>query len=71
MVCFVVVITKLQTIVFIKVLIPSVGFKHVHVRKEHVLIGCKHDMIDVKHSKFGVGLAVVNLICFGSTKHPL
>ena len=64
-------ITKLQSILFIKVLIPSVAFKHVHVRKEHVLVRCKHDMIDVKHSKFGVGLAVVNLICFGSTKDPL
>ena len=71
MVCFVVVITKLQSILFIKVLIPSVAFKHVHVRKEHVLIGCKPDMIDVKHSKFGVGLAVVNLICFGAANYPL
>ena len=70
MVCFVVVITKLQSILFIKDLIASVAFKHVHLRKEHVLIGCKRDMFDVKHSKFGVGLAVVNLICFVSTKYP-
>ena len=56
---------------FIKVLILSVAFNHVHLRKEYVLIGCKHDMFDVKHSKFGVGLAVVNLICFVSTKYPL
>ena len=35
--------------------IPSVASKRVHVRKKHVLIGCKHDMFSRQHSKFGGG----------------